>query len=203
MKPLRTRLIGAVVAVFSIGILSGAGAQQGSGMYALQYPNLVRNGSFENKKSTWVNTSCNYMALVAGSNAIPRWIVTPDTVNEIVWAMTPTCDGFTAGAGNLFLDLTGFGGDSPNGGVQQSLKTVSVGQQYSVSLAVVGTVPLVTVDQVAVALTPGPTFKKGSTVWTYQNGTFIAASSNPVLRIQNPQPGAQIAFVDKVAVRAQ
>ena len=169
-------------------------------VYSLN-PNLVRNGSFENPKFTWTDTTCNYMSLLAGSTAIPGWTVTSDTVNEIVWAMSPTCDGFTAGAGKFFLDLTGFGGDSPNGAVKQTVKKLSAGQQYAFSIAVVGAVPLVTVDGAPLALTPGTPFKKGSTTWTPESGAFTAQSSSALLVIRNPQPGLQVVFIDKVAVR--
>lgn len=79
--------------------------------------NLVRNGKFENHKNTWMDTNCNYMSLTADSTVIPGWTVTPGTTNEIVWAKSVTCDDHTAAAGMFFLDLTGFGADSPNGGV--------------------------------------------------------------------------------------
>ena len=166
-------------------------------------PNLVHNGSFENPKGTWVDTNCNYMSLLAGSTAVPGWTVTSDTINEVVWAMSPTCDGYSAAAGKFFLDLTGFGGDSPNGAVQQTVKKLTAGTQYSFSIAVVGTVPLVTVDGVALALTPGTPFKRGTTVWTPENGAFTAQGSSAVLVIRNPTPGTQMVFVDKVAVRAE
>jgi hypothetical protein len=47
-------------------------------LLALQIPaafgaNLVKNGSFENTNGTWVDTTCNYMSLTAGSGAIPGW----------------------------------------------------------------------------------------------------------------------------------
>ena len=167
-----------------------------------QNPNLVRNGSFENPKSTWVNTSCNYMSLLAGATDIPHWTVTPDTINEIVWAFAPTCDGNSAAAGNYFLDLSGFGGDSPNGAVQQTVKNLIPGQQYSFSMAVVASVPLVTVDGVSLALTAGKPFRRRSTTWVPEIGAFTAQSTTAALVLRNPQPGAQIVFVDKVAIRA-
>jgi hypothetical protein len=166
-------------------------------------PNLVRNSSFENPKRTWIDTRCNYMALAAGSTAIPQWTVSTSTVNEIVWAMTPTCDAHTAAGGTFFLDLTGFGGDSPNGTVQQRLQKLIVGHTYNFSMYVItdSRPPLVTVDGVPVTLTAGKPIKKGSDIWTPQNGTFTAESVNPVLMIQNQ--AIQIEFVDRVVVRAQ
>jgi hypothetical protein len=166
-------------------------------------PNLVANGSFENPKNTWMDTSCNYMSLLAGSTTIPHWTVTPETVNEIVWGMSPTCDNITAAAGKLFVDLSGFGGDSPNGTLTQTIKKLVAGRQYSFSVAIAETVPLVTVDGVPIALTAGKPFHKGSTTWIPENGSFTAQSASAVLTIQNPQPGAQIVFIDRVSIRAQ
>jgi len=166
-----------------------------------QNPNLVHNGSFENPKNTWVNSNCNYMSLLAGATDIPHWTVTADTINAIVWASAPTCDGYSAAASNYFLDLSGFGDDSPNGAVQQTIKKLTAGQQYSFSMAVVATVSLVTVDGVSLALTAGKPFKRGSTTWIPENGSFTAQSTTAALVLRNPQPGAQIVFVDKVAIR--
>ncbi len=84
---------------------------------------FVINGSLEDTNGTWVNTNANYMALTAGSTAIAGWTVAPGTVNEIVWGKTPTGDNppQSAADGLFFVDLTGFGSDSPNGAIQQSL----------------------------------------------------------------------------------
>ena len=176
-----------------------------SGAFAQEVPvraNLVHNGSFENLKNTWLDTNCNYMSLLAGSAAIPGWTVTHGTTNEIVWAMTLTCDGHTAADRTFFLDLTGFGGDSPNGGVQQRVRDLTIGQEYAFSVDVItsGSLPLVSVDGAPVTLTPGKPFIKGSDSWTPERGTFTAQSSNPLLTIENQQPGQQILFVDNVVV---
>ncbi len=168
-----------------------------------QNPNLVRNGSFENPRNTWLDTNCNYMALLSGATSIPHWTVTSDTVNEIVWALSPTCDGYSAAAGKFFLDLSGFGADSPNGAVQQTVKNLTPGAQYSFSIAAAGIVPLVTVDGVPLALSPGTPFKRGTTVWTPETGAFTAQAATAQLVIRNPQAGARVVFVDKVAIRAQ
>lgn len=167
--------------------------------------NLVRNGSFENPRNTWMDTTCNYMSLLASSKAIPGWTVTQTTTNEIVWAMTPTCDNHTAAKGTFFLDLTGFGGDSPNGGVQQTLHNLTVGGSYrfSVDVIVAGSLPLVTIDTVTVPLTAGTPFVKGGDTWTPERGTFMAPSADPVLTIQNQAAGQEIDFIDNVIVRAQ
>jgi hypothetical protein len=171
----------------------------------LPTPNLVQNGSFENSKSTWVDTSCNYMSLLAGSEAIPGWKVAAATVNEIVWAKTLSCDGTTAAKGTYYLDLTGFGTDSPNGVVHQTLHKLVIGQVYSFSMDVIsdGMLPAVTVGKAAVPLTAGTPFVKGTDTWTPQSGTFTAQSTAPVLKIQNQQAGQYIDYIDNVIVTAR
>src|SRR5260370_42206707 len=90
--------------------------------------NLVPNGSLEDFNGAFVNTAANYMALSASANstAIADWIVSPATSNEIVWAKSPTGDHHNAADGTFFVDLTGFGADSPNGAVQQSLQNLII-----------------------------------------------------------------------------
>jgi hypothetical protein len=166
-------------------------------------PNVVQNGSFENTMNTWQNTSCNYMALMAGSTKIPNWTVTSTTINEIVWGKTVTCDGHTAAAGTFFLDLTGFGSVSPNGTVQQTLSNLTISHQYSLSLDAISdhNPPVVSINGTVVALTSSGTVKRGSDIWTIYKGSFFAPSTNPVLKIQNQ--GIQVGFVDKVSITAQ
>ena len=166
-------------------------------------PNVVRNGSFENTMNTWQNTSCNYMALMAGSTTIPNWIVTSTTINEIVWGKTVTCDGHTAAAGTFFLDLTGFGSVSPNGTVQQTLSNLTVSHQYSLSLDAISdhNLPLVSINGSVVALTASGKFTRGNDNWTIYKGSFSAPSTNPVLKIQNRV--IQVGFVDNVSIKAQ
>ena len=167
-------------------------------------PNVVRNGSFENTINTWQNTSCNYMALMAGSTKIPNWTVTSTTINEIVWGKTATCDGHTAAAGTFFLDLTGFRSVvSPNGTVQQTLSNLTISHQYSLSLDAISdhNPPLVSINGSVVALTPSGTVNRGSDIWTMYKGSFLAPSTNPVLKIQNQ--GIQVGFVDNVSIKAQ
>lgn len=166
-------------------------------------PNVVRNGSFENAMNTWQNTSCNYMALMAGSTTIPNWTVTATTINEIVWGKTVTCDGHTAAAGTFFLDLTGFGSVSPNGTVQQTLSNLTISHQYSLSLDAISdhNPPLVSINGSVVALTASGKFTRGNDSWTIYKGSFLAPSTNPVLKIQNR--GIQVGFVDNVSIKAQ
>ena len=166
-------------------------------------PNLVQNSSLENTRGTWKDTSCNYMSLLAGATTIPHWAVSATTVNEIVWAQTPTCDGITAARGTYFVDLTGFGGDSSNGTLQQTLANLVPGDTYMFSMDNVndGLVPLVTIGTSVVPLTAGKPFLVGSTTWTPLFGLFVANVSNPLLSIENQQTGQQINFVDNIAVR--
>ena len=166
-------------------------------------PNVVRNGSFENTMNTWQNTSCNYMALMAGSTRIPNWTVTLTTINEIVWGKTVTCDGHTAAAGTFFLDLTGFGSVSPNGTVRQTLSNLTISHPYSLSLDAISdhNPPLVSINGIVVVLTPSGTVKRGSDIWTIYKGSFSAPSTNPVLKIQNQ--GIRVGFVDNVSIKAQ
>ena len=166
-------------------------------------PNVVQNPGFENPTNTWQNTSCNYMALRAGSTTIPGWTVSSTTIAEIVWGKTLTCDDHTAAGGTFFVDLTGFGADSPNGAVQQTLKNLTVGHQYGLSLDVVtdNLPPIVSIAGTAVALTKGTTFKRGTDFWTIYTGSFLAPSVNPVLKIQNH--GTDVGFVDTVIIKAQ
>src|SRR5215831_8264699 len=84
--------------------------------------NVVLNGSFENLSSAFVNTNSNYMSLFAGSTVITDWTVSATTTNEIVLGKSPTADSRNAADGVYFVDLTGFGGDSPNGALQQTLQ---------------------------------------------------------------------------------
>jgi hypothetical protein len=94
----------------------------------------VQNGSLENLNGTFVNTTCNYMALGNGSTTIPDWTVST-TSGPIVWAQSPTCDGYTAADGAYFVDLSGFGNSSPDGALNQSLSTVG-GVNYTFSMDV-------------------------------------------------------------------
>jgi hypothetical protein len=166
-------------------------------------PNVVRNPSFENTMNTWQNSSCNYMALNAGSTKIPNWTVALTTINEIVWGKTVTCDGHTAAAGSFFLDLTGFGSDSPNGTVQQTLSNLTISHKYSLSLDAISdhNPPLVSINGSVVAITASGTFSRGSDIWTIYKGSFLAPSTNPVLKIQNQ--GIDVGFVDNVSIKAQ
>jgi Glucodextranase, domain B len=164
--------------------------------------NLVQNGSLEDLNNAFVNTTANYMSLSAGATTIANWTVAPGTIGTIVWGKSPTADNHTASNGSFFVDLTGFGSNSPNGALQQQLQNLIVGQQYAFSMdtEVVGQLPVVTVGGIAVALSPGAAFTAGSDIWTPQTGSFIANATNPVLTIANQSPGQQITFIDNIAI---
>jgi hypothetical protein len=165
---------------------------------------FVMNGSLEDTTGTWVNTSANYMALTAGSAAIAGWTVATGTVNEIVWGKSPTGDNppVSAADGLFFVDLTGFGSDSPNGAIQQPLNNLILGQRYSFSMDSVtsASLPLVTVGAQTVTLSAGTPFKVGNTTWTPETGSFIATATNPLLTLANVQSGQQINFIDNISI---
>jgi len=105
--------------------------------------------------------------------------------------------------GTFFLDLTGLGSVSPNGTVQQTLSNLTISHQYSLSLDAISdhSPPLVTINGTAVALTASGTVTRGSDIWKIYTGSFVAPSTNPVLKIQNQ--GIQVGFVDNVSIKAQ
>jgi hypothetical protein len=162
----------------------------------------VLNGSLEDLNSSFVNTFDNYMSLTAGSTAIADWTVALTTVNEIVWGKTPTADGQSASQGTYFVDLTGFGSDSPNGAIQQTLHSMIVGQTYSFSMdtSINGVLPSVTVGAQTVTLTSGAPFVVGGTTWTPETGSFNADATDPLLTISNALPGQSIDFIDNINI---
>ena len=164
---------------------------------------FLENGSLEDPLENFVDTSGNYMQLPAGATAITGWNVSLDTVNNIAWAKSPTVDSFSAADGIFSIDLTGFGAESPNGAIQQSLEGLVSGAEYQFSMdtSVNGLLPIVTVGGITVALTAGTPFGVGSTLWTPQSGSFIADSSNPVITIRNDPLSVQSAtFIDNLTL---
>jgi len=163
---------------------------------------VLSNGSLENLNGTFVdNTGFNYMTLGDGSTTIPDWTVSTSS-GFIVWAQSPTSDGFSAAAGTYFVDLSGLGNSSPDGALSQSLSTVN-GATYTFSMDVGsandGTISASVGGQTLV-LTPGTAFLVGSTSWTPETGTFIASSSTPLLTIMDETPGSSVDFVDNVSI---
>lgn len=169
--------------------------------------NIVAKSSLEDLNGTFVNTSDNYMALGAGSTAIAGWMVSPGTTGSIVWGKSPTADGFTAADGTFFVDLTGFGSNSPNGALQQTLATTGgVAYNFTLDVASFNTgVVLATIGSHAVGLSPGVPFVVAGTSWTPMTGTFVGdpLEPAPLLQVRNGTPGAQIVFFDNVSLTGQ
>ncbi len=163
---------------------------------------VVQNGSLEDVNGSFVNTAGNYMALSAGATSIGGWMVSTTTVGAIVWAQTPTSDGYSASDGTFFADLSGFGSSSPNGAIEQTLHNLVIGQQYSFSIDtfVGGSQPIVNVGATTLSLSSGASHTVGSTTWTSQTATFTASASNPILTINNALTGQQISFIDNISV---
>jgi hypothetical protein len=174
------------------------------GVNQIVHANLITNGSFEDLNNTFINTSGNYMSLAAGSSAIAGWVVSSTTTNALVWGKLPTIDGHQAADGSFFIDLTGFGSNSPNGALVQTLPNLAINQQYafSIDVEVQGPLPAVTVGGVTISLSAGTPFVVGVDTWTPESGFFVANTTNPLLQIMNQQPGQQINFIDNVVVSA-
>jgi hypothetical protein len=145
---------------------------------------LLTNGSLEDLNGNFVDQSNGYMALNADSAAIAGWTVSPLVTSDIAWGYGPDA-GYPAADGSYYVDLTGFGSDSPNGAIRQSI-SVTTGTSYTVDLywanindATIG----VDVDGVAVARNtpPGNGF-----LWTLLQGTFVGgADITPYFEIYN------------------
>ena len=167
--------------------------------------NLVKNGSLEDLKGRFTDTRCRYMALHARSRAIAGWTVPAATTGELAWGKR-TCDGYRAARGAFFLDLTGFGADSTNGAIRQTLRT-RPGRRYRFSIDVCtcndGSLG-VKVGKKTLSLSPGRPFVVGSTSWTPMTGRFRGPrNSRPALKVRNMTPGAQIVVIDDIVIEGQ
>ena len=167
--------------------------------------NIVKNGSLEDLKGKFADTRCNYMALHARSRAIAKWTVPPGTTGELAWGKR-TCDGYSAAKGAFFLDLTGFGADSTNGAIRQTLRT-RPGRHYRFSIDVCtcndGSLA-VKVGKKTLSLSPGHPFVVGSASWTPMTARFSGPRNiRPALKIKNVTPGAQIIVIDHVVIEGQ
>jgi len=167
---------------------------------SLSAAQFLLNGSLENLNSTFVNTVGNYMALSANSSAISGWTVAPDTMNQIVWAQTPTVDNYNAAEGSFFADLSGFGQNSPNGALQQMLHGLLVGEAYAVSYHYYGTASVIKVGGSIVAFGSSSLDQQGSVPWMHAQGSFVATSSEMMFEVRNGTPNSQISFVDNFSV---
>lgn len=166
---------------------------------------IVLNGSLEDLNGSFVNTSCSYMALGAGSTAIANWTVGASTTGQLVWADSPTCDAFTASDGDFFVDLSGFGANSPNGSLEQLL-AATIGETYlfSIDLATINNGGVsVMVGSDALTLSAGAPFVVGGTSWTPYTAMFVASIANPMLTIAKASANSDIVFVDNVSINAR
>jgi len=169
---------------------------------AMATANLVKNGSLEDLNGRFTATHCGYMAVHARSHAIAKWTVPPATTGELAWG-TNTCDGYTAAKGAFFVDLTGFGADSVNGAIRQTLRT-RPGRHYQFSIDVCtcndGSLS-VRIGKKQLVLSPGQPFVVGSTSWTPMTARFKGGrKARPALTIMNATPGAQIIVIDDVVI---
>ena len=159
---------------------------------------LLLNGSFEDLNSNFVDQSSGYMALGQGSTAIAGWTVTNATP-DIAWGYGPAAY-YPAADGSYFIDLTGFGADSPAGAIGQHVNvTQGVNYTVGVSWATIsyGNVG-VRVDGVDLSLnTP---FGNGL-YWTYVEGSFVGgADPNPLLEFYNASPGTASVIIDAASL---
>ena len=112
----------------------------------------------------------------------------------VAWGDISSGDG--PAEGTKFLDMSGFGAQSPNSAIEQVLNTVN-GVTYEVSLQLRGSPSEVSVDGNLLNLVAG----SGGT-WTEYTATFVATSNASLFTIANGSPGALIVFVDDVSVEA-
>jgi hypothetical protein len=166
-------------------------------------PNLLHNGSLEDTNQGFVNHAANYMALGPGSTTISGWTVAAGTTGQIVWAKSPTSDGYNAAAGTYFVDLSGFGASSPNGALQQTLHGLVVGETYNVAFDFFGVASAVQVGGLSVAMggyTPDP---HGNVAWMLAYGSFVASATDLLFEVRNPAPGSTVVFLDNLSVTAK
>ena len=152
---------------------------------------FVLNGSLEDLDGNFVNDADNFDQLAAGATSIANWTVSAGTTENIAWGQTVTGDGRSAPFGDFFIDLSGFGSESPNGAIEQLLSGLLIGGTYNISLFSSGTIPLVTVGGAVVALSSGSSVVAGIDTYTQLTGTFDAGASNLLLKIANDTPAPQ------------
>ena len=133
--------------------------------------NIVKNGSLEDLKGKFTDTRCNYMALHARSRAIAQWTVARATTGELAWGKR-TCDGYSAARGAFFLDLSGFGADSTNGAIRQTVRTRprEALPLLDRRLHLQRRQPWRQGQPKTLSLSPGQPFVVGSTSWTPMTG---------------------------------
>ena len=167
--------------------------------WSAQAASLLTNGSFEDLNSTFVNDGgSGFMPLYAGSTAIPGWMVSSGVTNDIVWAGPGS--GYPAADGSYYVELTGFGADSPNGAIRQTI-SVTTGVTYTVDLYWANendTTIGVDVNGVNVPLN---TPLGNGHIWTLLQGQFVGgADTTPYFEIYNASGGGFAAGVDAASI---
>lgn len=157
---------------------------------------LIQNGSFED--GTYVIDPnidcCNYIHVANGSNAIAGWSIF-SSGDGVAWALNAG-DAGGAPDGTHFVDLTGFGANSVDGTMSQTINTVA-GQIYSVSFASYGVLPQVTIGSTVITLAPTGTTGQ----WNIMTGSYLAAGGAELFSIADlPLGPQQIVFIDQVSV---
>jgi hypothetical protein len=164
---------------------------------------IVQNGSFETLGGPFVDDGGNYMALSNGSTFITSWTVSTST-GAIVLGRSPTGDGYTAADGTYFVDLSGYGSESPDGALSQTIHIVG-GSLYTFSMDIGSEnngIISVSVGGQTLTLTAGTAFSVDGTGWTPVTGTFTGnpLDTTPLLTIMDETPGSDIDFVDNVSI---
>jgi hypothetical protein len=108
------------------------------------------------------------------------------------------CDGYPLDHGVSYVDLSGFGGESGAGELNQILATAP-GQQYLFSFDSYGTQATVMADGQALTLLTGPLTGQLS-AWQNLYAYFTATSGSTLQEIFNASPGADVVFIDNVSV---
>jgi Protein of unknown function (DUF642) len=180
----RAYLLTAIAVLFAAAI----------GLPSAKAVNIVANGSFEN--GNFQNTTGNYDQLPVNSTDLTGWTVIQ---NSVAWGVNPT--DWTASDGVAYVDLTGIGTESPYGGLSQTLNTTAA-QQYLFSFDVSGSISLATVsvNGAPIQLSAGPSFMRGSVIWTPETSSFTASGPQTVLDIVGTgNPGSLLIGVDNVS----
>src|SRR5262249_16196088 len=104
-----------------------------------------------------------------------------------------------------FVDLSGFGANSPNGAIQQQLTGMVVNTSYVVSFDLgtfnTGTITVKIGNQPPLTPTnPGLPFTVRNSSWTPCSLTFTELNTTDMLTIMNASPGEMIVNVDNIAV---
>jgi hypothetical protein len=136
------------------------------------------------------------MAVYANdSTTIPDWTVSSGVTSDIAWC-SATASGYPATDGDFWIDLTGYGTDSPNGAIRQTI-SVTPGASYTIGFMwgdISDGDPGVDIDGVAVALNTPTGY---GSPYTFIQGTFTAGlNPTPYFEFYNATPGADAMVID-------